>query len=386
MKQIKLFLILIFCRLSRILLRAMYIYPIRQNRVLFVSFRGKQYSCNPRAVSEALKGLAGDALEIVWAFHEPEKFSFLRDQGISVIGDRSFDFIKTALTAKVVCTNTYYKPFLPRRKGQFFIQTWHGGGAYKRVGKLEKMPPLRRKFIALQQDQVNLYLSSSKAFTRLTVREAFGYTGEVYEHGMPRNDCLMKPAPDSIIKKVHDQLSLPPDTSIALYAPTFRPDDRAYAYGLDFDGVKHALEKRFGGKWEVAFRGHHVVTGTSGASIDATDYMDMQELLLASGALITDYSSSIWDMSLAKKPVFLYATDLQEYTFERDFFTDIHTWPFPLSENNDELTENILNFDEDKYLKDIARHHEELEISESGRASEYTAKRILRECRTEEKK
>ena len=39
----------------RFLLSPLKLLPIQKDRVLFVSFRGKQYSCNPRAVSEALE-------------------------------------------------------------------------------------------------------------------------------------------------------------------------------------------------------------------------------------------------------------------------------------------------------------------------------------------
>ena len=59
---------------ARALLRPLALLPIRKNRVLFLSFRGKQYSCNPKYVSEALQTLSGGRLEIVWAFHEPQKF------------------------------------------------------------------------------------------------------------------------------------------------------------------------------------------------------------------------------------------------------------------------------------------------------------------------
>ncbi len=370
--------------IARILLRVFYVFPIKNNRVLFVSFRGKQYSCNPRAVSEALQKAAGDKIEIGWAFHDADRFAFLKEMGITVLSDKTPAFIKFALTARVVCVNTYYKPFLPRRRGQFYLRTWHGGGAYKRVGKMEKMPPFRRFFVNMQQQGADLYLSSSEAFTRLTLRESFGYKGEVLERGMPRNDCLLKETPAEIIHKVYTALGVSEDTNIALYAPTFRPDDQATAFDMDFDAVSAALSRRFGGMWVVAFRGHHVVTGNARAKIDATDYMDMQELLMVSKALITDYSSSIWDMSLTFKPVFLYATDLSSYQAERDFYIDIHSWPFPLSENNDELVKRIEAFDEARYRADVKKHHEALGSYESGEASQAAARRILTECGVKE--
>ena len=101
--------------------------PIQKKRVLFQSFREKQYACNPRYISEALERLCPGELEIGWAFRQPEKFAYLRERGIRVMQSGSWEAIQFALTAKVVCVNTYYKPILPRRRGQYFLRTWHGG-------------------------------------------------------------------------------------------------------------------------------------------------------------------------------------------------------------------------------------------------------------------
>ena len=385
----KLFLDIVFCGAARIALRPVCLLPVRKNRVLFVSYRGKQYSCNPRAISEALERLSDGRVEIGWAFHDPEKFSFLRERGVTVLGDRTWAFLKYALTARVVCTNTYYKPFLPRRHGQFYLRTWHGGGAYKRVGRFEKLPPLRRLYVSMQQQGASLYLSSSRAFTRLTLRDAFGYRGEVMEKGMPRNDCLLMSDAASdqraqTAERVRAAYGIAPETRVALYAPTYREDARARDFALNTKSLRAALEARFGGRWIVAFRGHHVVAEDRSerqfGDADFSDYPDMQDILLAADALITDYSSSIWDMSFTGKPVFLYCPDLRAYQTERDFFTDIRSWPFPLAESNEALCENVRAFDADAYRKAVNAHHAALGSCETGRASEFAALRILAEC------
>lgn len=85
--------------------------------------------------------------------------------------------------------------------------------------------------------------------------------------------------------------------------------------------------------------------------IDASNYPDMQELLYAADVLITDYSSSMWDFSLTRRPCFLYATDLNYYDLDRGFYSDIHTWPYPLAESNSALIKNIKQFNNDQYQK-----------------------------------
>lgn len=64
--------------LIRVLLLPLCLLPIRKNRVLFVSYRGKQYSCSPRAISEALEKMSGGEIEIGWAFHRRRILKRLR--------------------------------------------------------------------------------------------------------------------------------------------------------------------------------------------------------------------------------------------------------------------------------------------------------------------
>lgn len=382
MKNSKTLARIVLSALIRVLLLPLCLLPIRKNRVLFVSYRGKQYSCSPRAISEALARMSGGEIEIGWAFHHPQEFEALKARGIRVLDDRSFAFIVYALTARVVCTNAYYKPFLPRRRGQFFLRTWHGGGAYKRVGRAEKLPALHRFYIRMQQQGASLYTSSSEAFTRMTLREAFGYRGEVLETGLPRNDVLLNEAArDEAARRARTALGIPEGVRLALYAPTWR-DDHLRAHEIDFARLKAALSARFGGEFRILFRGHYITDGNGAGlgDVDATQYPDMQDLLAAADVLVTDYSSCMWDMSLTLRPVFLYCTDLSTYRADRDFFTDIRTWPFPVSENNDELEATILRFDEDAYREAVRRHHRELGSCETGHAARDAAARIYFEC------
>ena len=166
-----------------------------------------------------------------------------------------------------------------------------------------------------------------------------------------------------------------------LYAPTFRNSHTLDLYDVDFARLKASLEKRFGGEWVIVLRMHYYLADKAMAVgapwlLNATDYPDMQELLLASDVLLTDYSSCMWDFSLMKKPCFLYARDINEYRGERDFYTPIESWPFPLAADNDGLEKVIAEFDEAKYRADAARHHAELGSTESGTAAKQCVERI----------
>ena len=85
--------------------------------------------------------------------------------------------------------------------------------------------------------------------------------------------------------------------------------------------------------------------------LDATRYHDMQELLLVSDLLITDYSSTMFDMSMIDKPCILYATDIEEY--DRGYYFDFEDLPFPLAKDIDELTQILQSFDLEKYRSQV---------------------------------
>ena len=102
----------------------------------------------------------------------------------------------------------------------------------------------------------------------------------------------------------------------------------------------------------------------------------MQELLCAADILITDYSSCMWDFSLMYKPCFIYATDIDQYKQERDFYTPMSEWPFPIATNTDELINNILNFNQEEYVEKVKQHHKALGSFEDGHACERVCKLI----------
>jgi len=107
------------------------IFPLKK-RVIFSSFSGRQYSDSPRAISDYILENCPD-IEIIWAFLEPDKF-VLNNKEIKKVKYKSLGYIYYALTSRVYVDNVEIWSALRFRKGQTVIQTWHGGGAYKRVG------------------------------------------------------------------------------------------------------------------------------------------------------------------------------------------------------------------------------------------------------------
>ena len=346
--------------------------PFHPKRIIFTSYLGKQYSCNPKYISEYIQKHAPE-YEIVWAFQSPEEYSELEIYGIRLVKYNSFTFIRLCLSSGYIVTNVRDMNHIPFTHRQTVINTWHGGGAYKTVGSSTAVQSPSERFRQNIAHKTNLtFLSSSKAFTDLTLKDSFHHNGKILECGMPRNDILIHTEDIGLRKKVLDHFHLPADQKLLIYAPTYRENKTASDYSFDTKAVKAMLSERFGGNWSILFRCHYYIVedakNLSSDYINASDYPDMQELLYAADMLITDYSSSIWDFSFTGRPCLLYATDLNDYQVSQGFYSDIHTWPFPLAESNQELLDNIQHFSFDTYTKAIQQHHEDLGSYESGTA------------------
>lgn len=345
--------------IGRFLLHAFYIFPIKKNRIIFISMAAKQYSCNPRYISEYFQEKEPQKYELIWVFNKPEQFSYLKSNGIKTVRYRSLQYYYYKLTSKVSITNYYWGPELPSRMEQFEIQTWHGGGGgtKKASGDDKSLEDNKVHYIRYMLDtkRYSLMMASSRMSLQNTIRGAMRFTGATLP-GTPRNDLFFDKSRDDIRNKVRSYFGINANEHIAIYAPTWRSSRREKeVYDLDYARTRKNLESRFGGKWKIICRLHpqanNEYLNSLTEAINATDYPDMQELLYTVDLAITDYSSFVWDFSFTYKPCFLYCRDLEQYIEERDFYTPIETWGFDVCTDNDELEKAILSFDQNKYVE-----------------------------------
>ncbi|HAU5605341.1 TPA: hypothetical protein JD320_004606, partial [Citrobacter koseri] len=154
---------------------------------------------------------------------------------------------------------------------------------------------------------------------------------------------------------------------LILYAPTWRDDGSIYEFP-DFNKIMNTIERVFNKKTTLLLRSHHYQELKSSLDcnyIDVRNYPDMQELLLISDMLISDYSSSIWDFSLLEKPCFLYTPDLKYYEDMRGFYTPIRTWGFDVCQTSEELDDAIKRFVPIVYCEKIYKMHKQFNSYEN---------------------
>lgn len=372
----------------KIVLLPIRVFPVRQKRLVFTGLTGGngfEYSCNPRYISDYLLERYPGRFEIYWMVAEPGRYAEYEKDGMRFCRHFSLRSFYYLLTAKVVVTNGSYAPWFPFRRNQYLINTWHGGGAYKRI---ENDKPdanwataKRAEFCA---KNISLFLSSCRMANTELIRHAFLYKGEILECGMPRNDSLVKGETDRQAGKVRAVYGIPEDAGILLYAPTYRTGSGNLM--PDMERLRKVLEKK-GKKWYVLYRAHRYSKSAQELADvrvkDVSMYADMQELLCAADMLITDYSSCIWDYSFLYRPCFLYTPDLKEYLEKTGFYVDIHEWPFPICENQESLEEAILRYDEEENRQAIQKHHEKMGNFETGHACETVAAKILSICKAD---
>ena len=381
--------------LTKFISKCFSVFPIHDNRIIFTSSAGKQYECSPRYISEYLETNFPNQFEIVWAVRDSRIVSNKRFKAVRFLAPLHFYYFSTS---KVIVDNVGFPTYMSKRKDQYVINTWHGGGAYKRCDvSAAKSSSYRIKMDKAKCKNTDLALSSSEVFSKKVIPDIiYKYSGDVLNCGMPRNDIFFNNIANRVKEKTYRNLNINLKSIVVLYAPTYRgyidvlngsTSQSKLSILLDIERLCHTVERRYHKKAEVVLRAHHalIIDSAVGKYIDATTYPDMQELLCAADILISDYSSTIWDFSLTKKPCFLYCPDLDYYLNEdRGVYTPIETWPGILCRTNEELEQAILNFDEAEYVKKVEKHHADLGSYETGHACEQVCKRIAEVCGIEE--
>ncbi len=362
------------------------IYAIKQNKIVFCNYNGKGYGCNPKYIAQELIRRHPD-WDYVWLVND---INTKMPKEIRLVEYNSKQSIYELATAKVWVDNQRKLWFNRKRKNQFFIATWHGAGIpMKKIGADNPNNYKNRpyKHTSKHMNKItDIMISNSEECTRI-FHKAFLYKKEIINCGYPRNDILIMAKSKQIpyIQKIKNKFNIKDDEKIALYAPTYRNSRSLDKYILDYEKIIDTLSERFGGKWHFLLKLHPTMRNKKDEIkkqyyvTDASDYEDMQELLVASDILISDYSSVITEFGLMKKPIFLFATDINEYSNERDFYCDYFSLPFSVSETNEQLIEQIKSFSYLDYSDKIDKCYKKFGIYEPGNASKIVADFIEKE-------
>ena len=365
-------------RKRRKLLKDMKIVP---NRIVFGTFQNC-YTCNCKYVADEIlrRGLDYELIFLVNGdvYYHKEKYNI--PDGVKLVLRGSLARYFALGTAKFWVDNALnciWKE-IPKKPEQIYIDTWHGSLGIKRLGGEKRWINLARH----SADFIDYFLTDS-VFEENVFHESFWPDVPQLHFGHPRNDILFDGQKmKELREKVYEFYHIEPHVRTVLYAPTFRDNKSdVSAIRIDCMMLKDTLEKKFGGEWKVIVKAHmhnrHNVAlrrmfANRTSIIDASDYIDMQELIAAADVGITDYSSWIFDFILKGAPAFIYARDIKQYINSRGFYYPLDQTPFSIAENDETLSANIMAFDRESYAKALKVFLDDKQCYEDGHAAERT--------------
>ncbi len=315
--------------------------PVHSKTILFISFHGKGYSDNPKALYEYMrKQDAYKDYTFVWAIKN-KKQKKITIEGAKVIEYFSIPYFYYLSRAKYWFVNCKLPMYIIKKDSQVYLQTWHGTPLKRLAHDIDVAQDTtfyRSKMNAQQMYQTYdedvkkyNYMISANHFSSEVFQSAFRINKErLIETGYPRNDVLVNTTTQEVVK-LKQQLGLPLDKKIILYAPTWRDNSfvsKGYTFHLEVDFAK--WKEKLGEEYVVVFKPHYLIINDfdmaafKGFVYEMPASLDISELYLVSDILITDYSSVFFDYAILQRPIYFYMFDLESYANElRGFYFDL---------------------------------------------------------------
>ncbi|MFF7449289.1 MULTISPECIES: CDP-glycerol glycerophosphotransferase family protein [unclassified Streptomyces] len=313
--------------------------PLREDHAVFAAYGYRGHGCNPGALEEAFRTYAPH-LRTAWIAGAEHHHTI--PTATRRVRPGSAAYWTALARSKYLVNNVPFDRRLVKRPGQVVVQTQHGT-PLKHMGlDLQERPAAAREmdFGALLADVDTWdYVLSANRHSTLTWERVYPGSYTTLEHGSPRNDVFQQ-ATSQDVQRLRESLGIPRGTVAILYAPTHRDYRRTQRPALDLDRVT----RRLGPGFVVLARAHHRHGGplwTSGERvIDVSDHPSVESLCLASDALVTDYSSLMFDYAGLDRPIVIHTDDREAFEAARGTYFDLRAFPpGAIARSEDELTD-----------------------------------------------
>jgi CDP-glycerol glycerophosphotransferase len=324
---------------------------MRKRTVMFESWRGL-YADSPRVLSERLA--SDPSLRRLWVTTKEDEFP----ADVATVRRHSPAYFRSLLATEALVTNDIVSKHLVKGPRVRYLQLWHGT-PLKLIGHDEwahRYTGAQAHLKRMVRDVAKWdYLVSPSHACSEIFRSAFGFEGEIWETGYPRNDVLRSPDADTRRDDVRRTLGIEPGAVAVLHTPTWRDDDKTddgrfrQSVRLDPALIAAALPDCA----RLLQRLHRNVTerptGTRGdVVIDVSSHPDIADLYLAADVLVSDYSSAVYDFAVTGKPILMFAPDLDRYRHTvRGMYFEYEDWaPGPVSTTQEDLAKNLSQLDD----------------------------------------
>ncbi|MFE7976442.1 CDP-glycerol glycerophosphotransferase family protein [Streptomyces shenzhenensis] len=365
---------------TRLHYRAQLRRPIDPRLAVYCAYWGRGYACSPAAIHAKARELAPH-IRSVFLVEAGQKHAVPPGVDHAVIGSRRY--WEVLARAKYLVNNANFAEGVVKRPGSVHVQTQHGT-PLKTMGVDQSTYPVvaaqSGSFAKLlgRVDRWDFNLSSNRHSTQMWER-AFPGSYEALEYGYPRNDVYYT-ATAQDVARVRRELGVPEGRTAVLYAPTHRDHHTGFEPGLDLEAFCAAA----GEDVVVLLRAHYFYdrgrAAADGRIIDVTAHRSSEDVCLAADALITDYSSIMFDYANLDRPIVVYADDWEVYRETRGVYFDLMAEPpGPVARTPEELARV---FRDGTYAGPEARalraaFRERFCQFDDGRAAERVVRRVL---------
>ena len=348
----------------------------RKNTILFMSEQSNVIASNLKAVSEKMfeRGMDKD-FDIIFSARAAASES----QGV-----KSWIALMKKLARSGWIFLDDHAPVLDwimLSEDTTVVQLWHAGAGFKSSG-YSRWGHLGCPGPSSCHRQYKYGIAGSKEIAPF-FSEVWGINDiQVLPTGMPRMDeYLDETYKAGKIKEIYEQYPMCKGKKVMLFAPTYRGTNKKTAY-YPYEMIDlERLYKLCGEKYVVLFKMHPWVNADieipeqyADKFISVLKYPNINDLFYITDLLVTDYSSSIFEYSLMRKPMLFFAFDKIQYSFSRGFHRDYEeAAPGKVCYTFDELMDAFENedFEFEKVQRYIDLHFDYIDSGSSDRVIDW---------------
>lgn len=279
----------------------------------------------------------------------------------------TYKLAKYALSCSVILLDDYFPEFsfVKLKINTYLLQLWHASGAYKRVGYARQGLPGGPNFFSRSHRKYNGAIVSS-ASIRECYSEAFGIPVEhVFPTGVPRTDKFFDSSWVSKTRiKIRNNLGVEEGQKVVLVATTFHGNGQLTAQSVwseyNWSSISNFLDDYLIVVKDHPFNTAQVVNQEDLQRVRLLpSHENVDEMIVASDIIISDFSSLIFDAALLDKPVIHLTKNLEDYSCNRGFFFDPQSYIWgKTARTNEEIIEAIQcpTTNDDSKARIISRH------------------------------
>ncbi|MGQ4438707.1 CDP-glycerol glycerophosphotransferase family protein [Streptomyces violaceoruber] len=299
--------------------------PLDDNLALFSAYWSRGVSCNPAAIDAELARLA-PGMRRVWAVHADHADRV--PKGVRVVRVGSREYWTALARAKYLVNNVNFADSVVKREGQIHVQTHHGT-PLKTMGLDQQKYPASTDMDfekLLERCDRWDYSISANRFSTVIWERVYPCSYATLETGYPRNDVLVNATAEDV-RAARAALGLADGTKAFLYMPTHREYQPGFTSALD----PARFARELGPDVTLLVRGHYFYGDSpqtaalrrTGRIVDVSGHSRVEDLYLAADALITDYSSAMFDYAVLDRPIVSYVPDWDVYSAVRGTYFDL---------------------------------------------------------------